>query len=279
MKLKSFFNTILTLIFLSILGFAFYLGLEQIELDENTYGIVFTKTTGWKDQLLEKKGFKWSIEKVIPTNYKIHKFKIEKIPISINTTETLPSGDLYADFAQIDKSNFKYNYSVNSFVKFKKEYLINYTQKGYFTEETFNNWIENKTNIIKESIISYINHKIELGETLTINSNVSNYITSTFPDFSFDEIIINLKQSDFVLYNTVRSRYINYIETQKEAEKKYLKRSLEDQNELKLKLELIELYGEVFTKYPIMIEYIKADKGLALDRARLEDFIVNQNRN
>lgn len=279
MKLKSFFNTILFMLFLSILGFGFYLGLEQVDLEENTYGIVFTKTTGWKDTLLEKKGFRWSIEKVIPTNYIVHKFKIEKLAIAINEAETLPSGDLYADFAKIDKANFQYNYRVNTFVKFKKEYLISYAQKGYFTQETFNSWISNKTKTIEESLTSYINGKIEIGETLTLNSNVLNHITSLFPEFTFDEIIINLKQSDYVLYNSVRNRYINFIETQTEAEKKFLKKSFEDQNELKLKLELIEMYGKVFTKYPIMIEYIKADKGLALDRARLEDFIVKQNQN
>lgn len=279
MKFKSFINRVFIFILICISIFVFYLGWEQLELEENTYGLVFTKTSGWKEEVLDKGIFSWSLEKIIPTNYKIHKFTIKKELLNIATTSTLPSGKLYADFAQISDENFIYSYTANTYIKFNKDYLISFANKGYFTEETFTQWKVDKIKTIKESLKSYINNKIILGELHTLNSEVLNYISGLFPYFYFEDIIINLNNIDIQLYSTVRNRYINYIETQKEAEKKYLKKSLEQQNLQKVKLDLLKMYGEVFTQYPIMIEYIKADKDMLLDRARLDDFIKIQTQN
>lgn len=279
MKIKTFFNTIFLIILLAIAGFVFYLGWEQIDINENSYGIVYTKTGGWKKQLLTKEGFTWSIEKLVPTNYTLHQFKITKNSLVTSEDNFYPSGVLYASFSNIPADNFKYSYNLSLNSKFDKNFLIDFVNNGYFNESSFDQWIANKEEALIKSLNEYLNSKINSGETFNLKNDALSYIKGQFPYFFIDELIINLNPGDRTLYNSARSRYLKYMEEKEIAEGKYLAKKLEQESNHKANLELLEAYGEVFTKYPIMIEYIKADTGMELDRARLNDFISNQNQN
>lgn len=279
MKIKSFFNTILAVILLGALLLGFYLGWEQIDIKENSVGVVFTKTRGWRDNLLTKEGFSWSLEKLIPTNYTLHQFAIEKNSIRGDIKDSYPSGDLYADFSNIDRSNFIFSYTLGFNLKFDISFLTEFVNSGYFNEATFSNWLEEKEIAVKDSLIGYINNKIYNGETFSIKNDSLSYIKGQYPYFFIDELILNINPGDRVLYTTARSRYLNYMEEKEIAEGKFLAKKLEKESTHKANLELLKAYGEVFTQYPIMIEYIKADRGMELDRARLNDFINSQIQN
>lgn len=279
MKLKSFVNRILLLLLLAFFIFVFYLGMEKIELEENQYGIVFTKTSGWSDRIVDKEGFSWSYEKVIPENYNIHKFRIEKSYLELKGNGTLPSGKLYADFSGISDSNFNYSYAISTFFKFNKDYLRDYVIKGYFTEESYSAWIENSKTSISNYINGYINKRVNDGNYFTFKADITQDLRSSYPHFHFEELSVNITSPDLNLYKTSREYYINHIEEKIAAEKEFLGESLKQQTNQKVKLELLKMYGEVFTQYPIMIEYIKADQNMILDRAKLEDFIPHQSQN
>lgn len=279
MKIKTFFNTILFLIMLAAAGIVFYLGWEQLNINENSYGIVYTKTSGWSDRLLTKEGFSWNIEKVIPTNYTLHQFKILKNNLNMDHKNYYPSGELYATFSNIPKDSFLYSYNLNFNLKFDKNFLVNFVNNGYFNQESYEEWISSKEVAVQKTLKEYLNNKINSGETFNLKGDALNYIKGQYPYFFIDELIINLNPGDRTLYTSARSRYLSYLEEQEIAEGKYLAKKLEQESNHKAKLELLKAYGEVFTQYPIMIEYIKADTGMELDRARLKDFISIQNQN
>ncbi|MGL1894034.1 MAG: hypothetical protein OCD02_20515 [Spirochaetaceae bacterium] len=275
MKLKSLFNTILLLTIFAFIGFIFWLGWEQLQLEESTYGVVFTKTTGWNDNIIESGKFNWSIEKVIPKNYTIHKFQIKYRSINFNINNKLPSGDLYADFNKISKENFNYNYSVVGSINFNTSELTSQLNSGIFTENTFIEWENNTILEIKEALKVYMRNNLFNEE---LSSSAIKYISSIYPYYTFTNIYINLERPDIDLYESCRDRYLKHLNQKALAEENYLAEILKQKNEESLKLELLKQYGEVFTQYPIMIEYIKIDKEMVFDRATIEDLLPIPNQ-
>lgn len=278
MKLKSFANIISALIIILFMGFVFYLGWEQLELEENTYGVVYTKISGWRDEVLDTKGFNWSPEKVIPTIYTVHKFKIEEHSFKSEHQGYLSSYKLYLPDDSIDPDNFKYNCSVIIDYKLKEDQLTKLVKSGLFTQATFDQWEKNNQLKMKELIESYLNSNIGKSDSNHI-SNIEESLSEFFSYYSFKNIIINLSKPDTELYSTLKERYLSILKTKSDAEITYISKSLEQQNDEILKLDLLKKYGEVFTQYPIMIEYIKVDNERLLDRAEMEDFIQPRNQN
>ncbi|MBN2618369.1 MAG: hypothetical protein JXR64_08685 [Spirochaetales bacterium] len=278
MKLKSVFNTILLLIILFFFGFVFWLGWEQVELSEQSYGLVYTNTSGWKEKVIKSSNFNWSFEKVIPNNYTLHKFILMKKNIGFSFEEELPSGALYASFNSIDSNDFKYNYTLTGNIIFDYKYLYNKVSNNEFNTDTYTEWENIKILEIQNILKSFIKDRIINSETLTVNTSAREYIQERYPYFIIDDIFINFSLPDMYLYNSARNRYLQNIEMQTSAEEKYLTDVLEQQNRENLKLELLKKYGEVFTQYPIMIEYLKVDKNMVLDRAKLEDFFTLENQ-
>lgn len=278
MKMKSFLNRILLLILLFFAGFVFWLGWEQLELTENSYGVIFTKTSGWKEKIIDTDGFNWNFEKVIPRNYTLHKFIINERIFNYNINGALPSAHLYADFNGILPNNFEYSYNLTGSFRFNKTYLVPMLQAGNYDQETFTKWEDNKIDEIQNSLKAFIMDKIAANEVITINGASRNYISDLYPYLLIGDIFININKPDMVLYNLSRNSYIQNMEAQAKADEKYLVKALEQKNRESLRLDLLRKYGEVFTKYPIMIEYLKVDKNMVLDRAGMEDFISPQNQ-
>lgn len=276
MKVKTILNSIMLILILIFTGFIFWLGLENKKLEENSYGIVHTNTSGWSEKVISTDKFNWSFEKVIPGNYALHMFRIESINISFNKNDTLPSGDLYAAFNSIDGNNFKYSYNLTGNMQLNTSYLSSLVAAGEFTQENFQTWQSEKVQDIKNILINYISKKVIDNEVITINAASRDFVAEIYPYYNIGEIFINLNSPDMTLYNNCRNRYIQNIEAQTSADEQYLIQMLKQQNEEQLRLDLLKQYGEVFTKYPIMIEYLKIDTGMVLDRATLNDFIAPQ---
>lgn len=277
MKIKSFFNSILLIAIIIFAGFVFWLGWIQYELEENSYGVVYTNTSGWKEKLYSPGKFNWSIEKVIPENFTIHKFTILSKPLNFNINDDLPSGELYAIYNQIDPDNFSYSYKFTGSIKFDFNFLLSKTKQGEFDESNFQEWEDNKITEIQNTLKSFIREKINNSETLTINGSTQEYIKEKYPYFLFTDFNININMPDMILYTSSRNRYLQNIKIETKAEESYLIKALEKKNQDKLKLELLKEYGKVFTEYPIMIEYLKIDQGI-LDRASINDFISSENQ-
>lgn len=280
MKIKTFFNTISILIILSFLGFIFYLGLEQTELNENIYGVVYTKTTGWKNSPIVPNRFSWSFEKVIPNIYTMHKFRILTHNLVTDSSAHLPSHTLYAASSSVDPENFLYRYKVNINFRFNIEYLVEMTRKGSITMDNFEDWERLNKERINQEITSFIQMTVNNNQlnNLNLKSEIIELLNKRFPYYNFFDISINLIKPDLDLYNLTRSRYLKNLKLKTEAEKDIIKKRLNLENNETLKLELLKKYGEVFTQYPIMIEYLKVDRDNKFNLAEFNDFIETQNQ-
>lgn len=276
MKIRTILNTVMLVIIVVFAGFVFWLGLENRELKENSVGIVYTKTSGWSEKVLIPGKFNWSFQKVIPTNYTLHTFLIETQNINFEIKDTLPSSNLYASFNSIEVDNFNYSFNFSGNIKLNSDYIPKLVQDGEFTQDNFLKWQEENIQKIKNILKIYISKSVIISNTLEMNSVTEEYISNLFPYYNFRDIYINIKSPDMELYEVCRKRYIQNIETQTSADEEYLVQSLKQQNEEQLKLDLLKKYGEIFTSYPIMIEYLKIDTDMVLDRATMEDFISPQ---
>lgn len=277
MKIKTVFNIILILILAAFAAFILYLGWEQRELDESSYGVVYTKTSGWKTDVYTTDTFAWSFEKVIPENYNMHIFTIKSNSFGYTHNEELPSAELYANFSSIKSSDFNYQYTLTASYSFNPQYLVSMTEDGSITAENFQKWLDTRTEEIQNILRSYIRERVINSELITLEGACHTYISEQYPYLSFSNISINLHKPDMVLYNRARNRYLQNMEIETNAEEEYLLERLRQQNSENLKLDLLRKYGEVFTEYPIMIEYLKIDREMLLDRATLKDLLPESN--
>ena len=95
MKLKQI---LLLLVFILISGTIFFFGWIQIKLPENTYGVAFTKSSGYLDKIYEPGKFSWDYRKLIPSNFKLLKFKLSAQQLEIDEQQELPLGRIYSEY-------------------------------------------------------------------------------------------------------------------------------------------------------------------------------------
>jgi len=86
-------------------------------------------------------------------------------------------------------------------------------------------------------------------------------IMNKFPeirDFSF--VIQSAEYPDFILYRHVRFLYEEFLEKQREYVTTTLGRRAETHIEAQLHFDELERYGELLTKYPVLLEYLTLNR-------------------
>src|SRR6056297_3206225 len=104
MKVKLVLFLILLIL---IGGAAFYFGWIQFQLDEHTYGVVFSKTSGYEEEVLRPGEFNWRWEALIPTNMTLHEIEVLPRSVDLEKSGSLPSGSIYAQAVEAS-TDFKY---------------------------------------------------------------------------------------------------------------------------------------------------------------------------
>ncbi len=261
-KKKKNGRVLLSLILLLIAaGTAFYFGWVQAELPENTYGVLFSKTSGYSKKILNPGEFNWKWEKILPTNSKLIKIKTEIRNTKMEYSGLLPSGDLYSSILQ-DKPDFSFK------IQYTFSYILDHKllpslvenkiidtdnmEEWYKTVESqinnevkkisFNYFSENKSDFSSGYLNLENRIAVELEENynyLIIKSFTMNYIN--FPDLQ--------------LYQKSKEIYFQILEKRKDSEIILEKRAVESKINLESKLELLSRYGDLLTKFPILLEY------------------------
>ena len=230
----------------------FYFGWVQILLPPNTCAVIHTKTSGFDENVTLSGEFSWRIEKLIPTNMTIYIFNIEPIYIILPEIKgQLPSAEVYGSVIESDPD---FNYTLNLSLSFSLELEtlpLLVSQHG-LKPDNLEEWYNEKSEIISQHIITYIKNNPtliydfeyieQLQDSLLQISNLS-YIT-------IDNIYLNnIDFPDLDLYYTAKQMYLNLIEA-KEI------RDIDAINEEKVNLLKLEEYGQLLTKYPILIKYL-----------------------
>ena len=260
--MKKFFITLLILVALA--GTAFFFGWVTFAVPPGSYGVINSKTHGTEPQIVESGQFRWIWYRLIPTNVKISIFRLEQQQFPIDFNSTLPSGDIYAQFVGLGNTDFSYELKGDISFVINPDYLVSLvTINNLENQQDLNNYMQDTANSIKLIILNTLSSgemdsdRLENILSGKQDAGLEQAIKGRFPeikDFSF--VITTAKYPDFLLYREIRNIYEEFLTKQREVITNSFGQMAENHIESQLLFTELEKYGELLTKYPILLEYL-----------------------
>jgi hypothetical protein len=226
-----------------------------------------SKTHGIDGRLIREGEFRWVWYKLIPTNVTIQTFSLDSISRSLETRGVLPSGDTYVSLAGLE-GDFSYELSALFSFSLKPDSLISLMAEQNITnqadldafEEIFADSLEA---FIIRQLQNYAEEEKNAGEIFSSGrlSQLEDDVGKAFPTIDGFSCTIQMAHfPDFALYDSVRSLYEDYLARQRE----YLHTDLTQAAEIRLRSQLrfdeLAKYGELLTKYPVLLQYLAIEK-------------------
>lgn len=256
---------ILTLIFLAVIGAVFYFGYYQFQLADNTYGVIFTKLNSWDHKLVQPSEFRIEWEGLIPLNLRMEKFTLAPVQATVSAKGELPSSAAYSALLQ-NSPDFSYEYSFRINYRIKPEGLKQLVTEQFLRSETYPEWISsfNDTLIVEAAALL---HKVASDTNLLadisydqilIGKEFLSVLAEKYPDIDFINVTaVKIIFPDFSLYAEGRRQYFMMEKIHNDFESSALEKTSRKMAEESAKVELLEKYGEIFSKYPVLIDYYR----------------------
>ncbi len=245
-----------------ISGTIFYFGWIQIKLPNNTYGIAFTKSSGYLNHLYEPGKFSWSREKLIPGNFKLLKFNLLTQQLEINEHGQLPSGNIYSeylpgepDFSYQFNYLLVYNINLSSFSKMVSDFNLipdqmsdKYKELNTGIQFFVSDFYKNKAVDVNYSVNSFYNSNEVSKELLTL-------LSKKYPFLNFIDFIPSyIKIPDAKLYNKAKEIYISSIELENKIISETKIKIAEQKILDNANFETLKKYGQLLNEYPSLID-------------------------
>jgi len=262
--MKKFFITLLILLIIG--GVGFFFGWVQFQVPPGQFGVISSKTHGIDSKLVRSGEFRWIWYKLIPSNVNIAIFNLQhtKFPLSFNSN--LPSGNTYASFAGLSNADFSWNLTGEIAFNIKPESLVRLTTEFNLTgQDDLNKYLARIASDIEILIlrtlssVSTAEESTRIEQILAGNNDeiMEHEIRTAFPEINdFSLIIHSVKFPDFILYKQLRFMYEDFLTKQREYVTSAFAQRAENHIETQLRLDELERYGELLTKFPVLLEYI-----------------------
>jgi len=260
--MKKFLITLLILIIIGCTGFFF--GWVQLTVPPGSYGIITSKTHGVDPNPVQSGEFRWVWYKLIPTNVQIAVFRLDPVKYSIDFSSSLPSGENYASFAGLGAMDF--SWSLNGEISFSLDAnkLVTLASRHNLTDQDeLNLFLQDIAQDIKVIILRTLSSEDTDSQRLerilsgNTDAEMEREIRNRFPeirDFAF--VINSARYPDFILYRQVRLIYEEFLARQREYITSTFARRAESHIEAQFRFGELERYGELLTRYPVLLEYL-----------------------
>jgi len=257
---------LLTLLILIIFGGAvFVLGWVQFSVPPGKYGVVSSKTHGLDPKLVQSGEFRWIWYKIIPTNVKISIFSLDQFKYPINFNSSLPSGNTYASFVGLANSDFTWNLQGEMSFSLDPDTLVAVAEQNNLTnQDELNTYMENLAKNIEVLILRLVsssgNDSSRLEQVMSgdPDAQLGQEIIANFPEIKdFTLKIYSAKYPDFVLYREIRLIYEGFLKSQRDYITSSFGKRAESHIETQLRFDELERYGDMLTRYPILLDYLR----------------------
>jgi len=244
-------------------------GWAQFSVPPGKFGVISSKTHGIDPKPVRSGEFRWVWYKLIPTNVKISVFNLDYNEYPINFNSSLPSGEIYANFIGLSNADFSWKLNGELGFRLDADMLIPVvTQNNLSTQEDLDAYLrssaQNIENLLLRLLSSQGTDSTRLEHLMSGNpdADLEREIKENFPEIcDFSIKIQSAKYPDFVLYRQLRLIYENYLASQRDYVVSSFGKRAENFLESQLRLEELEKYGELLTKYPILLDYMALEKG------------------
>jgi len=201
---------------------------------------------------------------LIPTNVHIAVFNLEQAKFPVNLNSTLPSGGNYALFAGITNADFTWDIRGEISFGIDPEMLASLAQQNNLDgQEALDEYMQKTAKEIEVMILKALSsansNDERLEKIMSGNPDVQleQEINAGFPEIrDFSLSIHSAKYPDFILYRQIRLLYEEFLEKQREYVSAAFGRRAENHIETQLRFGELEQYGELLTKYPVLLEYL-----------------------
>ena len=261
------------LVILIIIGaVAFFVGWIQIQLPENTYAVIFTKTRGWDETVTEPGKFTWRWERLIPTNMSLHKFSIEPHNATFSYEGELPSGSLYAGMIE-PRPDFSYAVSFSISFTIRPQALSKLVAEQRLVPEKLDEFYDRISTSIATRATAVLNTLARSEDYAVMLSSVSPEIGETLLSQmagSFGEIDLHrvlptrVELPDVELYQTAKEQFITVAKSREQSRIEQMEVTVRTATRIEQHFEVIERYGTLLSTYPVLIDLFEL-KGGRLD--------------
>jgi hypothetical protein len=258
--MRKFLTTLLIL--LIIAGAGLFFGWAQLGIPPDAYGVIRSKTHGLYPHLVQPGNFIWLWYKLIPTNTMTTVLRLNNVYHDFNAENSLPSGRIYSTFAGIDGD---FSWKINASITFRiapDAIMPLFSANTLNSQDDLNLYEKDIAGQIEGFILRCFEKEENSGQVETLlkdgeNPWVDGEIMREFPflqNFSFK--IKSAMFPDFALYRQAKGLFEDYMTVQKEYASGNIREIVKSRIESRLQFDELELYGALFTKYPILLEYI-----------------------
>ena len=258
------------IILLGAAGAVLYLGWVQASVPAGSYGVLRSKLYGTEPELIKDGKFRWIWYKLIPNNVTIAVFTIKENTIPFDFSGVLPSGETYAVMAGV-KADFSYSFSGSLTYRIKAESLPALSEReNILSQAELDAYVSRLSKEIENFTIALLwtygeNEDIlrEAGETGSVKE-LEKALVSNFSDMEIlGSTVKTIRFPDFVLYNEMRQLYRDYLTAQSVDLQISIGKMAAENIENRRRIDELTGYGELLTKYPVLLQYLALEKGIA----------------
>jgi hypothetical protein len=226
-----------------------------------------SKTNG-VDPLVVRNGvFRLAWERLLPTNSELILYRIEPKEHGFSLRGTLPSAELYASMLD---SPGHFDYMIEGSLSFLVDptALPGLLDSGLIMDQpSLLAWndrtAEEMADFVARRLRQYAEDPAELDMILATGATprIIAELERTFP--ALESISLRVRVADFpdfTLYRHAAALYESYLERKRLAVENVLQAEAAAGAKSKLRFEELEKYGELLTKFPILLEYLAVEK-------------------
>ena len=267
--MKKFLIFMVVLIALG--GTVFFLGWAHLTVPPGTYGVMRSKTHGLDSQTIRDGEFRWLWYKLIPTNVEISVYTIGQVRRSFRNSGSLPSGQVYINLAGFD-ADFSWEVAGEFSFSIKPDALPDIVAREIISDDAGLRRAEEDIaagieNLILDRLKTYADNEDDTRmESLILTGtlpDLNREIERAFPQIeNLSCTIRTVRYPDFELYRSVKSLYREYLEIQSAMLDPSVVREAEKRIDLRTRIDELTRYGELLTRYPVLLEYLTLEKTL-----------------
>lgn len=259
---KRFKNSLSFLIIILFAGFVFYTGWIQIRIPEGSYALIYTKTGGYDSALIAPGQFVWRWENLFPSNMTIHFLELNTQKEDYTLLSSLPSGRLYGEYIKHPEA-FEYSIDLEYRFTLKETAFSHLIESDVFAADSLESAYSEYKSASNTLIDRFLKElgSVESLQIKTIEKDLIMLLSDSNSDFSVSDLRIkSYSYPDTELYEKTRNLFLEELDTLKELEFQAEQVSVQIEKSTIRKMDLLRQYGEVFSEYPVLLQYFELDK-------------------
>ncbi|MDR2553455.1 MAG: hypothetical protein LBD31_09885 [Treponema sp.] len=250
-------------------GAVFFLGWTQSGVPPGSWGVLRSKTHGTDPLVIREGKPRWIWYKLIPGNVQIAVFTLKDVSVPVEVSGVLPSGEVYSAMAGL-KTGFPYHLSASVSFRIRGESLPDLAeQENLLNQEDLDRYLTRLSGEIETLTRGLLwtygeNENVlrEARKTGTIQT-LETALRSAFPHTENLNCTAGiLRFPDFLLYEEVRGLYRDYLAAQRSQVREQINLMAVENTRNRRRFEELTSYGELLTKYPLLLQYLALEKGL-----------------